>query len=343
MVLVAAGEFLMGEDGDVIFQDCKQESERCSRDHFMDQEPVHKVWVDDFYIDIYEVTNAQYKECVNSNVCTKPDRQLESNPSYYDNTKFDDYPVVFISWHMASQYCEWRNARLPTEAEWEKAARGNEEGKVYPWGDDPPACAIGAYDGATFYDCNPETENPTHVGSYGPNGYGLFDMIGNVSEWVMDWYSATYYDDSPYSNPLGPSSGNHRIHRGGSWQHYLYATRNSMRTDRSPGDAFSYNGFRCARSVESEINLGSNKICVQRIDEGDTLFSILQDKYDDSQATYHYYEICSYRDDKIICSNPHMLTPDVFDSIAPGWWLQIPDIYSTEQCYVYGLIAEVAQ
>jgi serine/threonine protein kinase len=193
LVYVPEGEFRMGSnDGN--------------------ERPVHTVYLDAFWIDQYEVTNAAYAKCVDSGKCRKPvDTSASQRPSYYGNSKFDNYPVVNVNWYMARDYCQWAGRRLPTEAEWEKAARGDKDAHTYPWGD-----GINC-DYANFYGCAGGVT--TEVGTYekGKSPYGVYDMIGNAFEWVADWYSETYYENSPYRNPLGPDSGKWRVLRGGSW------------------------------------------------------------------------------------------------------------------------------
>jgi formylglycine-generating enzyme required for sulfatase activity len=181
MRLVPAGTFTMGEGSGI-----------------------HEVYLDAYYMDIYEVTNAAYKSCVDDGDCEPP------KGAYYTDPTLADHPVVWVAWGQASLYCEWRSVRLPTEAEWEKAARGT-DGRTYPWGEEPGCSKANI--------CKPST---TAVGSYenGKSPYGMYDMIGNVNEWVGDWYSETYYQNSPSSNPPGPDSGNSKVVRGGSWNWY---------------------------------------------------------------------------------------------------------------------------
>jgi len=220
-----------------------------------DEKPVHTVTLDDFYIDLYEVTNSQYALCVDAGVCdpTTDTTAFESSYSrriYYGNAEYADYPVIYANWYEAQAYCEWRGARLPTEAEWEKAARGGLDGKLYPWGDEAPVCETGAENGAKFDDdgaCNDtDTER---VGSYGPNGYGLYDMAGNLWEWVNDWYDEDYYDNSPTNNPLGPEEGSFPVLRGGAWGDDSDRLRVSDRRFNDPKSGALNIGFRCARDV----------------------------------------------------------------------------------------------
>ncbi len=239
MVMVPAGSFEMGStDGDE------------------DEQPVHTVTLDAFYIDQYEVTNSQYAICVDAGVCdpvTPPYAGTSySRAVYYGSAEYADYPVLYTSWYEAQQYCEWRGMRLPTEAEWEKAARGGLEGKKYPWGDAAPVCEYGAKNGAKFDDgeaCN--NTDTEQVGSYSPNGYGLYDMAGNVWEWVNDFYDEYYYFNSPAENPLGarPVEGSTPVIRGGTWNNNADHLRVSDRLFNDPKSGSLTSGFRCARDV----------------------------------------------------------------------------------------------
>ncbi|HKI55374.1 MAG TPA: formylglycine-generating enzyme family protein [Anaerolineales bacterium] len=218
-----------------------------------DELPVHMVMLNDFYIDQYEVTNSHYDACLKAGACepTTDTSAFESSYSrgmYYGNPEYSDYPVIMVNWFEAQQYCAWRSARLPTEAEWEKAARGGLENKLYPWGDEAPLCESGAENGARFDDnveCN--NSDTQQVGTYSANGYHLYDMAGNVWEWVIDYYDENYYTNSPTDGPTGPENGNYPVLRGGSWNSSIDHMRVS---DRRFNDAKSgsYNiGFRCVR------------------------------------------------------------------------------------------------
>ncbi len=224
MVLIPRGEFQMG-----------------SNDGEYDEKPAHKVFTDDFYIDIYEVTNAQYKKFL--------DETGYEPPGFWNNTNFNapDQPVVGVSWNDAMEYCKWAGKRLPTEAEWEKAARGGVIDKKYPWGDNI------TYDNANYFGTGGKDiwNQTSPAGSFAPNGYGLFDMIGNVWEWCSDWYSENYYAESPAQNPQGPKDGYYRVLRGGAWNlssEYLYITK---RYSRDPNSKY-YNdqGFRCVMDAK---------------------------------------------------------------------------------------------
>ena len=169
----------------------------------------HKVYLDAFWIDRTEVTNAMYAMCVLAKKCPVPNKTSSLKRSdYYSNPLYADFPVINVTWTYADAYCTWAGRRLPSEAEWEKAARGT-EGKDYPWGNTMPGCSL-----LDYSRCVGDT---VAVGSYplGASPYGALDMAGNAWEWVNDWYSNTYYNDSLRNNPLGPASGNGRVVRGG--------------------------------------------------------------------------------------------------------------------------------
>ncbi|MBN1149346.1 MAG: SUMF1/EgtB/PvdO family nonheme iron enzyme [Anaerolineales bacterium] len=240
MVLIPAGSFLMGsESGD--------DNER----------PVHQVFLDAFYIDVYEVTNELFARFLNEmgNQEEGGESWLEAGSEYVRIIQRDGewrpfagndcHPVVMVSWYGARAFCEWRGARLPTEAEWEKAARGGLEGALYPWGNDQPVYTFNSENGAQFGNRGATT---VPVGSFAPNGYGLYDMAGNVYEWAADWYVAGYYSRSPSENPQGPASSGRRVVRGGSWVNEVYELRVSYRQWGYLTGRFSNFGFRCARS-----------------------------------------------------------------------------------------------
>ena len=228
MVLIPAGSFVMGfEGGDG------------------DEKPSHSVILQEYYIDKFEVTNSQYRLCVSGNVCKPPSLFSSSTRSnYFNNPSYDNYPVIYVSWDDARTYCEWFGARLPTEAEWEKAARGGLDGKIYPWGDENPSCDRGAANGANFGGCT--SLDTIIVENFGANGYGIYDMAGNVWEWVADWYESSYYNYTPSDNPLGPQSGITKVIRGGRWSSTVGGLRVAGRNNAYPSDSTEYGGFRCA-------------------------------------------------------------------------------------------------
>ncbi len=223
-VVPANGEFIMGSIGTSDGPDPSM--------------PAHVVELDTFYIDKYEVTNHLYKACVDAGECTLPLNY--ENMLKYDNNQ----PVDYVTWIQAQSYCEWRGVQLPTEAQWEKSARGADK-RIYPWGNDSINCSL-----ANYNSCSDTT---TDVGSY-PNAspYGLYDMAGNVWEWVADWYDESYYSISPFRNPLGPDFGldseDRRVLRGGSYVDNEIYQSVTFRNSESPGKTNWNIGFRCARS-----------------------------------------------------------------------------------------------
>ena len=241
MVLIPAGNFQMG-----------------SNDGAFDEKPAHTVYVDAFYMDIYEVTNTQYKQFVDAN----PQWGKDQIPGRYHDGNYlkhwvrggygsGDRPVVYVSWYAAMAYAQWARKRLPTEAEWERAARGGLSGKKYPWGD--------LLDSSK---ANYRARDPDYVGTYPPNGYGLYDMVGNVWEWCLDAYDGNFYKSSPHRNPFGGKTSikqiisrftndkNPRVLRGGSWDSRgRSALRIADRHSFNPASTRNDIGFRCAKSL----------------------------------------------------------------------------------------------
>ncbi len=223
-----------------------------------DASPVTLTYVDAFYIDKTEVTNAQYKACVNTGVCQPPLKERSATrEDYYTNPAYRHHPVIHVDWERANRYCQWAGKRLPTEAEWEKAARGTDL-RWYPWGNEPPTCArtnFAYISSGDPYRLTPCVGDTVAVGSYPSNAspYGALDMVGNVREWVSDFYEKPYYPDAPYFNPQGPSDGGakgEKLVRGGSWaDQYLEGNNVWVRIDEANIYQTERIGFRCARSA----------------------------------------------------------------------------------------------
>jgi sulfatase modifying factor 1 len=266
MVLIPAGEFEMGTDPAEIpglMQWLEKEylslNLEAKASWFEDEPPRHTVYVDAFYMDKYEVTNAQYRKFVQATGHSEPEGSEQFKPWSDENYNGDDQPVVYVTWEDAKAYAEWAGKRLPTEAEWEKAARGGLVGKRFPWGDEwPPPPKAGNFADEALKKVFPEAlafiagyddgyAYTAPVGKYAPNGYGLYDMAGNVWEWCADWYDKDYYASSPGENPSGPSSGQDRVIRSGGWSPNCVRTlRAADRSGITPVSSGSSYGFRCA-------------------------------------------------------------------------------------------------
>jgi len=243
LVCVPAGDFLMGSTDEQIDQ-MLADNPSWDADWFKDEKPGHTVYLDAYWIDQTEVTNAQYAQCVAAGVCRRPDSERSwTRSSYYGSSQYADFPVIEVSWDDAVDYCTWAGRQLPSEAQWEKAARGT-DGRIYPWGNQAPNTNL-----LNYFNNLGDT---TAVGSYpdGASPYGALDMAGNVWEWTADWYDGDYYSSrTTWRNPAGPSSGDGRVVRGGSWiQYYSRDVRAAYRYGDSPGSRVNYLGFRCRLS-----------------------------------------------------------------------------------------------
>ncbi len=248
MVHIPAGAFFQGSTTVQIekaYESCKAVDDLCSQKGLEDELTQRSVHLDEFFIDQHEVTNAQYGECVTAGVCqlASPTSSNTRHAYFYDPA-YADYPVIYVTWHDADTYCHWAGKRLPTEAEWEKAARGT-NGLLWPWGNTFSPERINFRPGGI----DPDTSDTTPVGSYpgGASPYGTVDMVGNVWEWVADWYAPSYDEESANQNPKGPPSGEKKVIRGGSWNSNIASVRAASRAGAPPDGRFFDIGFRCAR------------------------------------------------------------------------------------------------
>ncbi|MBK8782857.1 MAG: SUMF1/EgtB/PvdO family nonheme iron enzyme [Anaerolineales bacterium] len=239
---VPAGTFTMGDTAEHASAECQRTNIftwiNCDQGNFKDQEPIHQVYLDAFWMDETEVTNAQYKLCVKASGCQRP----STLGPYYSDDRHGDYPVVFVTWVDANSYCQWSERRLPTEAEWEKAARGT-DGRTYPWGEEI---------GTEYANYNTSPGDVTRVGSYelGKSPYHLYDMAGNVGEWVADLYDPEYYMtlEENVINPQGPSLGYGYVIRGGAFLYNDIQSANRDADDRA-NRVTNGTGFRCAMNA----------------------------------------------------------------------------------------------
>ncbi len=241
LLFVPQGDFIMGADADDLLAACQDLRSDCRREWFENVEPARTVTLNAFWIDQTEVTNKMYKTCVDADIC-KPPFQSDSykRDHYFGNPRYDEYPVIYIAWEQAETYCTWAGRRLPSEAEWEKAARGT-DGRLYPWGNNKPTSTLSNY---SLYE-----GDTTPVKKY-PNGtspYGAYDMTGNVWEWTADWYDGNYYKAAPSSNPTGPYFGIDKVSRGSAWIYYDFDTFVTDRYGNAPKTTNNIIGFRCAR------------------------------------------------------------------------------------------------
>lgn len=247
MALIPSGEFWMGRNQLWLVDELGWNE----RDR-LDDRPVHLVYIDPFYIDRYETTNEDYQRFVQATGHRLP---LHWAAGKIPAGK-QRHPVYNISWEDAETYCKWMDKRLPTEAEWERAARGGLEKKLYPWGDQLGAPQRGNAPAAqTVRAAHTGFPNgPIVVGSYPPNNFRLYDMTGNVWEWVSDWYERDYYSVSPDRNPQGPAKGMYRVFRGGGWSDN--DERNLMlhyRNYTDPSARVPTIGVRCAKSIFANV------------------------------------------------------------------------------------------
>ncbi len=243
MVLIPESEFLMGDN----------EGPRNER-------PEHTVWLDAYFIDRYEVTMAEYQKFLDHDYSIEPPPLWDDGGATGD---LGDRPAVGITWENAKRYCTWVGKRLPTEAEWEKAARGT-DGRRYPWGHMQPFVDIANYNqGTTGWVSYRITLSPVTSGTKGmsirhglkeggKSAYGLYHMAGNAAEWVNDWYGRHYYEESPKKNPQGPSEGDFKVLRGGSWEDQPVNLRVTARSKAEVDFQDLTTGFRCAKDGTKE-------------------------------------------------------------------------------------------
>jgi iron(II)-dependent oxidoreductase len=247
MVLVPAGSFIMGSD------------KRMDRNAYRTELPQRRVYLDAFEIDKYEVTNLQYLKFV---LATGRNPQIDWR---YDGGNFQEsmahHPVMHVSWYDADAYCRWAGKRLPTEAEWEKAARGT-DGRIFPWGDEPAGLSRANFGRSGL--SGPVRDRPERLLLYPPiiavdryensvSPYGVHQMLGNVAEWVADWYDKDYYAVSPDRNPKGPEQGTQKAFRGGGWIDSTTTMRAAMRNGADPNTKMNWLGFRCARDAAPKL------------------------------------------------------------------------------------------
>jgi formylglycine-generating enzyme required for sulfatase activity len=208
-----------------------------------DEQPVKQIHLDAFAIDKYEVTNHQHAAFV-----AATNHRKAGPPSRYaknmERMRGTNQPVVYVSWDDANAYCRWKGKRLPTEAEWEKAARGTDE-RIYPWGNDPPTAALAVFGLKEGVD----TISPVGNRDKGKSPYGVHDMAGNLYEWTMDWYDDQFYSKIPAINPRGPAEGSTKAQRGGSYTNTPYRLRSTFRTKGDPTEHEFNVGFRCAQDL----------------------------------------------------------------------------------------------
>lgn len=237
-ILIPAGDFKMGCDS-------ANPQEACQPNEL----PLHSVYLDAYQVHKYEVTNAQYAQCVGRGACSAPATLTSyTRPAYYGEPAFDDYPVIYVDWYQASAYCAATGGALPSEAQWEKAARGSQDTRMFPWGDARPTCGL-----VNGYVDNIYCVTDTAPGSSRAEGfspYGVMNMSGNVWEWTNDWLDEGYYAVSPQQNPTGPLNGTHKVVRGGGWDRPWEQLRVDYRHRDVPGSSYSSVGFRCVYPVE---------------------------------------------------------------------------------------------
>jgi len=262
LVHIPSGSFTMGNSDE---------------EAYYDEAPEHEVYLDEYYIDKFEVTNKQYALCVKAGECSPPEIK-----DFYHYSNYENQPVVYVDWMQAKTYCNWVERDLPTEAQWEKAARGTDK-RIYPWGNEEPNENL-----ANFYLTSPKSI--FEVGSFpdGTSPYGVMDMAGNVWEWVNDWYGDNYYSEIKNSikDPQGPNSGDGHVIRGGAFQNTPWIIRTTTRMQSYLDSNGRDIGFRCALNILKEIQTGySNEEDKENQDNTD----IEQDTISNFPDEFGYY------------------------------------------------------
>ncbi len=241
MVRVPAGLFSMGYEID-------------NRNEWgdVDEEPVHEVYLDAYSIDKYETTSREFAEFLNADP-DESERYIKlgkrvtvekADGKFRARAGLENYPVNRVTWHGANAYCRWKGKRLPTEAEWEKAARG-EDGRTFPWGEEHPDDSLATYR-REIGEFGFKAMEPVDSLPEGRSPYGLHHMAGNAWEWVADWFDDDYYAHSPKANPKGPDSGTTKVLRGGNWYYKAYYMRSAYRFNDKPEATKIWQGFRCS-------------------------------------------------------------------------------------------------
>jgi formylglycine-generating enzyme required for sulfatase activity len=229
LVCVPGGEFLMGAT------DADKNAEA-------DEKPQHSVFLDSYWIDRTLVTNAQFALCVAAGTCREPaNKSSYSRGDYYGNAAYANYPALYANWNQAATYCAWAGRKLPTEAQWEKAARGT-DGRIFPWGSQPPSDKL--------VNSASNVGDTTPVGQYSPQGdspYGVQDMAGNIWEWTADWFGP--YSSGAQRNPTGAVAGTSRVLRGGAWGSDVHYIRATDRFTFVPDNLGYFRGFRCVQGA----------------------------------------------------------------------------------------------
>jgi eukaryotic-like serine/threonine-protein kinase len=236
MVKIPAGWFYMG---------CVPGDSKCDDN----EKPRKRVYLDAYYMDVHETRVLEYQECVQAGVCEKPRTRSDSQYCNWGYSNRGDHPINCVNWQSAKTFCEWKGKKLPTEAQWEKAARGS-DGRIYPWGDASPTCHYTVFDSSRGHGgdgCGKDRTWPVMSKEPGRNPFGLFDMAGNVYEWCEDWYDDNYYSRMPKRNPLNRTKANFRVIRGGSWISFPRGMRVSNRYWIVPPYGSKLMGFRCSR------------------------------------------------------------------------------------------------